>query len=208
MVSGAKVDMTKSMIACVLLATLVARAAAQLPVEDRIYLRETTLGACEMFDRQPGMLTINVYHAGGFGLAARFRVESDPGATMVYAGETHHFVSTLGDVQSGVQVCYDRCMYPGSDTPLISIDYFTLGTSSTCAGIRVVPHPDAEVIEIAGCDGVPKNAFGGVLFINPAFACSRCEDTWTRYEGATMAFSCEPLPVAPATWGAIKALYR
>lgn len=188
-------------------ATLVTSAAAQLPVQDVIFPAETFAGPCYMFDNQPGILTINVYHALGYGLASRFRVEADPGATMVYVGETHHFAATLGNSQTGVQICYGECMLPET-SPLITINYVTFGTSSNCASIRIVPHPDAEVVEVTGCDGVPKNVFGGAFFINRDIFCYSCEDIATRFDGAPEAFSCEPLPIAATTWGAIKALYR
>jgi len=201
--------MTKSLAVCILaIAVLATSVAAQLPVTDVIYLGETTLYSCSTFDRQPGLHTIDVYHTYGFGLRVRFRVEADPGVTMVYAGETHHFPATVGNSQTGVQICYDQCMVPGNDVPLISINYVAFGTSSSCASIRIVPHPDAEVIEVTGCDGVPKSVYGGVFYINPGAFCSECGEVFPPFEGVPEDFSCEPLPIAATTWGAIKALYR
>jgi hypothetical protein len=204
-----RADMKKSIGTCILAtAIFVAPVAAQLPVQDVIYPREATSGDCIFFDNQPGMRTINIHHNFGFGSATRFRVEADPGVSMVYAGETHHFASTLGNSQTGVQVCYGDCIVPGVEMPLITINYVALGTSSPCASIKIVPHPDAEVVEVMGCDGVPKNVFGGAIYLNPTAYCFYCEDNITRFEGVPEAFSCEPLPTGATTWGAIKALYR
>jgi len=201
--------MTKFLVCILAIAALAAPVAAQLPVTDLIYLAETLPGECSVFDGQPALHTIDVYHNFGSGTAVRFRVEADPGVTMVYAGETHHFPATVGNSQTGVQVCYGQCMIPSVYFPLISINYVAFGTSSSCAGIRIVPHPDAEVIEVTGCDGVPKNVYGGVFYVNPDAFCSECGELVARqFEGVPEDFSCEPLPVAATTWGAIKARYH
>lgn len=126
---------------------------------------------------------------------------------MVYAGETHHFVNTVGNSQTGVQVCYGECLIPGN-SPLISINYLSFGTSSSCAEFRVVPHPDAEAIEVIDCGGTPKSAWGGVIFVNPSVVCNDCPGTVNMFPGTAKYFSCEPLRVETSSWGAIKALYQ
>lgn len=175
-------------------------------VYDMIQLR-TPSNYCEMLDNQPGLIAVTVHHhftVGG--LAARFRVVPGPGVTLVYVSETHHFANTIGNTQTGVEVCYGACAAP-NDTPLITIYYLAFGTSSPCAELRVVPHPAAEAVEVINCAGTPVSAWARGIFLNPSLLCSPCE-TATMFPGTPKYFSCEPLAMQASTWGAVKALYR
>jgi hypothetical protein len=199
---------TSIRVACSLFSLLAIATARAQPVVDLLRPNDTATGYCEAFDNQPGVHTINVYHRfTGGALAARFRVEAGPGVTMIYAGETHPFSSTVGNSQSGIEVCYGTCLAPG-DIPLVTISYLSFGTSAPCSELRVVPHPAAEVVETMDCNGTPQNVWGGVLLINPSVLCADCEGTATRFPGTPESFSCAPLAAQASTWGTIKALYR
>jgi hypothetical protein len=175
-------------------------------VYDMIELR-TPSDYCEMLDNQPGLIAVTVHHiftVGGLG--ARFRVEPGAGVTFTYVSETHHFANTLGNTQTGVEVCYDACAAP-NDSPLITIYYLSYGTSGPCSELRVVPHPSAETVEVINCGGAPVAAWARGIVLNPSLLCSPCERA-TMFPGTPKYFNCEPLPTRTSTWGRVKALYR
>lgn len=176
-------------------------------VTDVIQPYETTPGTCIIFDNLPGARTVTVYHRFGFALATRFKVSAGPDVTMVYVGETHYFANTLGDSQAGIQVCYGECFLP-HDSPLVTINYLSFGTSGSCSEIGIVPHPDAETLDVIGCDGIPRAAGGGAMLVNQTANCIQCPPLIRYFSGTPVAFGCGPLAVETTTWGSIKALYR
>jgi hypothetical protein len=175
-------------------------------VYDMIQLRTPT-NSCEMLDDQPGLIAVTVHHHFTLGgLATRFRVESGPGVTWTYVSETHHFANTIGNTQTGVEVCYGACEAP-NHAPVITIYYLASGTSGPCSQLKVVPHPSAETVEVITCDGAPIRAWARGIFLNPSPLCSPCE-TSTMLPGTPKYFGCEPLATQASTWGGVKALYR
>jgi len=162
---------------------------------------------CQMInDSGPGLRTVYVRHIFTPGsMGSRFRVSLDPGVTLTYISETHTFPMTLGDTQSGISICYGVCMVPLE--VLVTITYMYYGSSVTCPRLRVLPHPDAETIEVINCLGTPEGARAQDMFVvAPNGACG-CP-TQTAFPGMPKTFTCTPVPVQSKTWGAVKALYR
>jgi hypothetical protein len=122
--------------------------------------------------------------------------------TWSYLSETPSFSTFLGNTQTGITICYDQCLV--GSAALVAINYMTYGTSTICTGgVFIVPHPDAETVEVINCDGSPSPAFTRSLTVG---WCS-CPSSHI-YPGTAQAFDCTPLAVNAATWGAVKALYR
>ncbi len=155
----------------------------------------------------PGLRTIYVRHTFNPGsIASRFKVMAGPGATMTYLSETHPFLSTEGNSQSGLSVCYGACI-PG-DVLVASIAYFSSGTDENCSKLLVVPHPLAETVEVLDCAEQPAAAFVRDLHIRaPGGVPCGCP-VGHGFQGVARQFDCSPVPTAGRTWGAIKALYR
>lgn len=158
---------------------------------------------CNVTDT-PGTLTLYIIHRFNPGMnAARFKIESGSGVTMTYLSETHYFPSTIGTTQTGLSVCYGTCTL--GNQVIASITYTTYGTSSGCSKMLVVPHPGAQTVEAIKCNGVATRTYVEDLYIERSSGCG-CPDTH-GFPGIAQLFSCEPVPVASTSWGAIKALY-
>ncbi len=164
---------------------------------------------CEMNNTGgPGLRTVYVHHLFTVGsLGTRFRASLDAGVTMNYISETHPFPMTVGNTQDGLSVCYGACLPPTSSGPVAVITYMYLGQTAGCPYLRVVPHPDAETVEVIECDGTPFFSYVKPLSIPPAGASCGCGSQYYIL-GVPHPFDCAPLPVESKTWGAIKALYR
>lgn len=165
-------------------------------------------GDCSMDNTSgPGLRTVYVHHqhTGSFG--TRLRVALDAGVTMNYISETHPFPMTVGNTQDGLTVCYGACLPPASSGPVAVITYMYLGQTSSCPSLRVVPHPDAETVEVIACDGTAESPVLRDLPIPPPNESCGCGSQY-QLVGVPHIFDCTPLPVENKTWGAIKALYR
>jgi hypothetical protein len=165
---------------------------------------------CFIRDDGPKLHTLRVVHAFNVGtIASRFKVQVDEGLMLDYVSETYAFPSTLGDFRNGISVCYGSCTV--GDLLLGTITYQGYGTSPTCGFIRVVPHPDAETLDVIRCDNDLVQARTYVLEVTTAtHNCNTCSPHMDgiEYPGTPELFGCQPLPTSAATWGAIKALYR
>lgn len=147
--------------------------------------------------------TIYVRHTFHTGAAAsRFRIEQGPGVTMTYLSETHPFPLSIGDSQTGLSVCYGGCLH--GSLIVATIDYMSYGSDQNCSEVLIVPHPDAEVVEVIDCLGISSTAW--VREISVGEFCA-CPDPHT-FAGNPETFDCQPLPVESKTWGGVKALYR
>ncbi len=165
-----------------------------------------TQGECFVLDNGPAMRTVSVRLLfNGGSTAVRFRIEPSPGATMTLVSENHPIATTVGDVTSGISICYAPCT--GGTLVLATMTYMTYGTSTTCSQLRVVPHPDAQTVEEIDCFGIPKSIPVQDLVIFRELGDCLCPDP-RSVPGAPAMFGCTPVAVATSTWGAIKALYR
>lgn len=161
---------------------------------------------CQMInDSGPGLRTVYVNHVYTFGSrGARFKLSLDPGATLMYVSETHAYSMTVGNTQDGISICYGACVVGGM---IASVTYMYLGSTVNCPRLRVVPHPDAETVDVIDCYGVPQVASVSDMFVvAPGQGCG-CPISRT-IPGAAGFFDCTPLPIESKTWGGIKALYR
>ncbi len=193
-----------ALLASLLLATTAVDSHAQL--SGLIRILAGTQGECFILDNGPAMRTVSVRLLfNGGSTAVRFRIEPSPGATMTLVSESHPIAATVGDVTSGISICYAPCT--GGTLVLATVTYMTYGTSTTCSQLRVVPHPDAQTVEQIDCFGIPKSIPVQDLVIFRELGDCLCPDA-RNVPGTPAMFDCTPVAIATSTWGAIKALYR
>jgi hypothetical protein len=162
---------------------------------------------CQLGNTQPGIVqTIYIRQTFNVGsTAARFKVTLEPGVEMTYLSETHPFPSTAGDTQTGISVCFGECLL--GNQILATINYMTTGAGPLCGKILIVPHPNAENVDVLQCDGSPISAYIRDLHVvGPGWA-GGCPGVH-RFGGVSEVFDCVRLAVQQTTWGAVKALYR
>ena len=151
----------------------------------------------------PGIRTVYVLHTFNPGATAcRFRIEQGTGMNLTYLSEAHPFAATVGNAVAGVSVCYGGACIIG-DQLVLSVTYMAYGTSTTCSKLLVAPHPDSETVEAMNCNFAPVRTFVQDMYARSICGCP----TARLITGAAHSFDCTPLPVASATWGAIKAMY-
>ena len=159
---------------------------------------------CGFFNNLPGVRTVYALHTLNPGAtASRFRIEQGGGMTMTYLSESHPFPATVGDVVSGVSICYGGACLIGNQV-LLSVTYMAYGTSSHCSQLHVAAHPDAETVEAMDCGENSVRTFVEDLY--NLVDCG-CPDARV-IAGASQTFDCMPVPVSAKTWGGIKALYQ
>lgn len=157
-------------------------------------------------DAGPGVRTVYIRHEFNIGsTASRFRLSLGSGVSMTYLSETHPFPMTAGNTQTGISVCYGTCIQ--GPLVLATVSYMYNGSDVSCGRLDVVPHPDAQTVEVINCFGTPEVAFASDMYIlKPGGICG-CPDPHT-FTGSPQSFDCAPLRTENVTWGAIKALYR
>jgi hypothetical protein len=143
-------------------------------------------------DHTPGARTVYIVHRFTEGsTGCEFAYVEDPGMTMVrVGGGTIGGMFALGDLDTGVAVAYQECKV--GSFPVYRIDYQALGTSAACSFLRIVPSqmsvPPAIWLADCSTNATIRN-YSAIAIVNP--------------DG-----TCNPNPVAPSTWGRVKALYR
>ena len=137
--------------------------------------------------------------------AARFRMALGPGVTMTYVSESTPYASA-GSALAGISICFGSCL---EQEPLIdTVTFMSYGDDAACSEVRIVPHPDAQTVEVRRCNGSTVAAYAQNLAIRPpgAFPC-QCPSAHL-FPGAPFPFDCMPVSVENTTWGSVKALYR
>jgi hypothetical protein len=162
---------------------------------------------CQLLnDGPPGVRTVYVRHTFNDGATAvRFMVGLSPGVSMTFLSETHPFPMSVGSTQTGLSVCYGECLL--DDVVLATVSYMSYATDQNCSKVLILPHPDAETVEVLACDASPVAANVRDLHVLAPNGVCGCPPTH-RFPGSPAAFDCRPLPTATTTWGAVKALYR
>ena len=162
--------------------------------------------ACVLPYNNPGLKNVYIrltFNSGA--TAARFRVEPGPGVTMTYASESSPYTS-VGYALAGISICFGSCL---TGEPLIAtVTFMAYGTDTPCSEIRIVPHPDAQTVEVEKCNGSTVAAYAQGLGIDPPPGAIPCYCPTTRlFPGTPLPFGCT-VPVEDTTWGRVKALYR
>jgi hypothetical protein len=179
---------------------------AQLSGLIRIFGGTQTQPSCYVLDNGPAMRTVFVRLLfNGGSTAVRFRIEPSPGATLTLVSESHPIAGAVGDVTSGISICFAPCT--GGILELATVTYMTYGTSTACSQLRIVPHPNAQTVEQIDCLGFPKSIPVQDLVIFRELGDCLCPDA-RSVPGTPTMFDCSPVAIAATTWGAIKALYR
>ena len=165
---------------------------------------------CLVWDDGPKLHTLTVVHKYNTGFrASRFKIQVDQGIMLDYVSETHALPLTYGDFRTGIMICYGTCTV--GDVLLGTITFAGYGTSAQCGGIRVVPYPASETLDVTRCNFELEKATTYILEVaTPARICGLCSPHMDAidYPGTPQAIECAPLPVSTSTWGEVKALYR
>jgi len=147
---------------------------------------------CTLNDTSPRMVNVYVVHHSSSGAtASQFQVQASAGASLSFISDTvppEHLA--IYNTQNGITVAYGRCRY--SDILVVTISYFSSGSSAECSTLRIVADPNAGTggIETVSCSSYKMEAVGSRLVINPDGSCD-----------------CGPSTEA-TNWGKIKAKYE
>ena len=103
--------------------------------------------------------------------AVRFRVYQSTGCTMTSVGSSSPFTTVIGNPRDGIQIAFGACM--SSDVLLLTMNYFSQGTSEDCSFLEVVTDPDASTGQIEGvdCSSSTFSLAGSRLYVNPTGNC-------------------------------------
>lgn len=152
---------------------------------------------CVVPDDPEGVVAVHIIHKATPGAGAmQAALRSSHPSGFVYLGETSQFATTIGsmwihDDDAGGAVAYGGCY----TAPILvkTVNLMTLGTNPPCTSLCVVPDPVSLSgnIEVADCDNVKREGTGWCLSVGLDGACG----------------CAPPTPVAPTTWGTIKAHY-
>jgi hypothetical protein len=178
--------MTKLVLTAVLLAATASSALAQQSIG--IYEDETALD-CEISDPGGGVSrTFYIVHTNQVqpAIGSAWRLEWDPGMTMVWMGDASPFFK-LGDAQNGARIAYSVCTY--GTFMIDAVTMMSFGTSAPCSYLRLGPDPtQGRVIIFCNFVSVPFAAGEAIVNANSGCTCS--------------------VSTEQTTWGTVKALYR
>jgi hypothetical protein len=177
-----------------------ARAQVEVEASSLSYTSNCILGL------DPGLRTIYIRLAFNSGAtAARFRVALGPGVTMTYVSESSPYTA-VGYALAGMSVCFGGCL---TGEPLLaSLTFMSYSTDASCSEVRIVPHPNAQTIEVQKCNGSTVAAYGKPLEIVPHGTIPCLCPTPHLFPGTPMPFDCMTVAAESTTWGRVKALYR
>ena len=160
-----------------------------------LYVDAPTYVNCGYTDTAPALVPIYVVHKVTPGAtASQFMVAAGGGFNCTYTGEIIAAPVSIGSTQTGLSASYGGCL--ASDILIATINYFCMGTSPTCANLRVVPDPAAPTgqIEVVDCAFQKRTGFGFPFYINEDFTCRSLQ-------------MCQ-IPTKNTSWGEVKVLYR
>jgi len=175
-------------------------------IEGGIVVSALSFGqSCTVLD-SPGLHSIYILHRNTPGaIGSRFKVSTGNGVTWTYVSETVNAPMFVGNTQRGIALCYGDCI--AETTLLATISYMGYGTGLSCGQINIVPHPQAQTVEAAMCDGTPVSLVVNDLYVVRVLGDCGCPSGHV-FVGSPQVFNCQPVAAAQTTWGAIKALYR
>jgi len=125
---------------------------------------------CTIDDVSPGVLNFYVVHtqtAGATGVS--FSAPAPSCLTANYLGDSSPFGVVVGNSQTGVAISYGACL--PAPIHVMTIQYFGHGTTPADCGYTVLPHPDAEFVDVADCDGNTLHARFRTTYINSSLSC-------------------------------------
>jgi hypothetical protein len=144
---------------------------------------------CNLLDTVAGLTPYYVVHVNAVATASQFWAPQPACLTATYLSDTGVFAVTIGNSQTGVAVGYGSCQ--AGNIHVLTINYFTSGTTPPCCYYPILPDPVIESgeIEVTDCNYVLLYASGGIGIINADGSC-QCD-----------------VPTEDSTWGKVKSLY-
>ncbi|UCH82575.1 MAG: hypothetical protein JSW50_08795 [Candidatus Latescibacterota bacterium] len=128
----------------------------------------------------------------------------------IYLSDTAVFPVTIGNSQEGVSIGYGSCHT--NRVHVLTLNFFTQGTSPSCCCYFVYPHPASTTgeVEVVDCNNNLVTATGGWGYVNADWVNCGC---WVGNQsggsGPAGPYGCinDPIAVEQATWGKVKSLY-
>jgi len=167
---------------------------------------------CDLPDRMTGLTPYYVVHYmySGGATASQFWTPAPWCLGATYLSDTAVFPVTIGNSQTGVSIGYGVCLFDRAH--VLTLNFFTQGTSPECCCYFVYPHPESTTgeIEVVDCGNNLVTANGGWGYINADWVTCGCwVDLNVNDEGPAGPYGCinDPIAVEQATWGKVKALY-
>ena len=154
--------------------------------------RDTGGMDCNLLD-MPGVTLYHLVHVSitmGGATGCQFSAPQPACCLALYLSDQQIFPITLGNSQTGVAIAYGACML--SPIHVLSMQYFTQGTTPPCCAYPVLPDPNlpSGQIEIVDCEFNVVYGVGGTGMINADASCP-----------------CLATPAEETTWGQLKSLY-
>jgi hypothetical protein len=167
---------------------------------------------CDLKDIAPGLTPYYVVHYmwGGGSTASQFWAPAPWCLGALYLSDTSVFPVTIGNSQTGVSIGYGSCLTDRAH--VLTINFFTQGTSHSCCCYFVYPHPESTTgdVQVVDCSNNLQSANGGWGYINADWVTCGCwVDKQAAASGPAGPYGCinDPVAVDQATWGKVKALY-
>jgi hypothetical protein len=164
-------------------------------------------GATYLEDTFTGLLVYYVVHVLTPGATAvQFAIPHPWCFTATYLSEavTPPYIG-IGNSQTGMAIAYGACV--PSPIMILTLHYFSQGTTPNCCCLYIIPDPAANPKEIyvTDCSDPPNLLIGsgGANLINRdqncMCDCGGCD--------SSVCINANPVPVEETTWGAIKMMY-
>jgi len=154
---------------------------------------ESYYSSCNIVDNAVGLLSIRVVHISpGGATASAFSAPMPSCMTGVTWYQDRPPWEVIGSTQTGIEIGYGSCKT--GVIQLMSIWFFSHGTSDPCCLYPLLPHPAPWAegkVQVVDCNFNMVPAVGLVSTINGNETCP------CGY----------PVPVEETTWGQVKALY-
>jgi len=165
---------------------------------------------CALRDSPIGLNLYFIVHVNTAGAAAcRFSAPKPQCSTAMWLSDTGQFPVTIGNSQTGVSVGYGVCR--SSPIHVLTINFFTIGTTPPCCYYWTCPDPlaDSGEIEVVDCNQNLLTTTGGAGIINSTVncPCNWCASMACVEEIYRTSSNCFGVPVESATWGRVKDAY-
>ncbi len=163
-----------------------------------LYLDTPIYMDCDYIDAGPALVPVYVVHQACPGAtASQWMVFHGNGFNCTYVGEIVNMPVSIGSTQTGISLAYGGCQ-GATNLLLVTINYFCMGASPTCAYIEVVGDTASVsgTVEVIDCSlTLHTNVGGRWMTINPDVTC-------------LCGCPCGSCPTYVSSWGRIKAVYR
>lgn len=146
--------------------------------------------SCWLNDKVAGLTPYYVVHMNTVSAAAAEFAAPKPACLLAtWLSDTNAFPVTIGNSQTGVSIGYGSCR--AAPVLILTLNYFTAGTTPACCLYPVLPHPINGGPWMVDCTQTQYPVGTNIAVVNGNETCT-----------------CESVPTEDTTWGGVKALYE